>query len=189
MNMTWSIDFAPLVPVWLVILFAGIAIVLVAVALWRRQRGTLVRALAFAALLIALLNPAIEREQREPLSSVVALVADRSQSQDLDGRRETTDAAVETLRQRIEALPNVEVRVIDAGRARSDLQNDGTALFGALDQELADVPPDRIAGAIMVTDGQVHDIPDSAEGLQPEEADERESVLAPDTVAHTTNGD
>lgn len=32
-------------------------------------------------------------------------------------------------------------------------------------------------------------IPKSAEGLHPEEAEERESVLAPDMVAHTTDGD
>lgn len=165
MNMTWSLDFAPLVPLWLIIALACVAAVLMGLALWRRQRGTLVRTCAFAALLLALLNPAVEREEREPLSSVVALVADHSQSQDLDGRRETTDKTVAALKTRLEALPNVEVRVIDAGRARSDLQNDGTALFGPLNQELADVPPDRIAGAIVVTDGQVHDIPENAGAL------------------------
>ena len=34
-----------------------------------------------------------------------------------------------------------------------------TRLFGALDSAFRDVPPSRIAGAIMVTDGQVHDVP------------------------------
>ncbi|MDJ0931590.1 hypothetical protein [Breoghania sp.] len=163
--MTWSLDFAPLVPVWLIVILSSIAVILMALALWRRQRGTIIRSCAFAALILALLNPAVEREEREPLSSVVALVADRSQSQDLDGRREMTDQVVDALRARLEALPNLEVRTIDAGRARSDLQNDGTALFGVLSQELSDVPPDRIAGAIMVTDGQVHDIPDNTAAL------------------------
>ncbi len=36
---------------------------------------------------------------------------------------------------------------------------DGTALVAALDEALADAPKDRIAGAILVTDGQVSDVP------------------------------
>ncbi|WP_321338970.1 hypothetical protein [Breoghania sp.] len=163
--MTWSIDFAPLVPNWLIIALGLVALAIVGLSLWRRQRGALVRAAAFAALVIALTNPAVQREDREPLTSVVALVADRSQSQDLDGRKQTTDETVATLAERIRNLPNVELRVVDAGRKRNNLQNDGTTLFDALDQELADVPPDRIAGTIMVTDGQVHDIPEEADKL------------------------
>ena len=163
--MTWSIDFAPLVPLWLIIAMAFIAVVIVGLSLWRGQRGALVRAAAFAALVIALTNPAIQREDREPLTSVVALVADRSQSQDLDGRKQTTDETVATLAERIRNLPNVELRIVNAGRKRNSLQNDGTTLFDALDQELSDVPPDRIAGTIMVTDGQVHDIPEQADKL------------------------
>ena len=40
-----------------------------------------------------------------------------------------------------------------------------TRLFGALESAFRDVPPSRIAGAIMVTDGQVHDVPASAAGF------------------------
>ncbi|MFN9163860.1 MAG: hypothetical protein ACK6DM_14330, partial [Alphaproteobacteria bacterium] len=35
----------------------------------------------------------------------------------------------------------------------------GTALIEPMKEALADVPPDRIAGAVLVTDGQVHDVP------------------------------
>ena len=38
-----------------------------------------------------------------------------------------------------------------------------TRLFGALDGALRDVPPSRIGGAIMVTDGQIHDVPATAD--------------------------
>ena len=34
-----------------------------------------------------------------------------------------------------------------------------TRLFGALDSAFRDVPPSRVGGAIMLTDGQVHDAP------------------------------
>ena len=37
---------------------------------------------------------------------------------------------------------------------------DGTLIFGPLTRTLSDVPPDRLAGVIMITDGEVHDVPD-----------------------------
>ncbi|MDA0786576.1 MAG: hypothetical protein O3B37_09820, partial [Proteobacteria bacterium] len=36
-----------------------------------------------------------------------------------------------------------------------------TRLFEALGNALSDIPPDQVAGAILITDGQVHDVPDS----------------------------
>ena len=49
------------------------------------------------------------------------------------------------------------MRFVEAGEA--DGETDGTRLFSALGAALADVPPDRVAGAIMITDGRVHDVP------------------------------
>ena len=43
--------------------------------------------------------------------------------------------------------------------------DEGTLAFAALRQALSDVPPERYAGAVMITDGQVHDIPASMEQL------------------------
>src|SRR5205823_3120771 len=44
-------------------------------------------------------------------------------------------------------------------------ETEGTRLFAALGAALADVPPDRVAGAILVTDGRVHDVPADAAAL------------------------
>jgi hypothetical protein len=55
------------------------------------------------------------------------------------------------------------VRVAEAGQA--DGETDGTRLFSALSSTLADVPPDRVAGVIMITDGRVHDVPANAAAL------------------------
>src|SRR6185312_383981 len=60
-------------------------------------------------------------------------------------------------------IPGLDVRVAEAGQA--DGENDGTRLFSALNSTLADVPPDRVAGAIMITDGRVHDLPADAAAL------------------------
>ena len=55
------------------------------------------------------------------------------------------------------------MRFVEAGQA--DGETDGTRLFSALSAALSDVPHDRIAGAIMVTDGRVHDVPADASAL------------------------
>ncbi|MEP3277453.1 MAG: hypothetical protein ABJN26_28550 [Stappiaceae bacterium] len=163
--MNWTIDFAPLVPLPLLIVLAVVAAGLSGLSLYRKQRGAVIRLGAFAAFILALMNPAIEKEDREPLTSVVALVVDDSQSQDLDGRKAMTDEAREKVIERLDGLPGFEVRVIEAGRDSEFERRDGTELFGALENGLADVPPDRVAGAIFITDGQVHDAPQKPESL------------------------
>jgi hypothetical protein len=64
---------------------------------------------------------------------------------------------------RLHRIPGLEVRVVEAGQA--DGETDGTRLFTALGSALADVPVDRIAGVIMITDGRVHDVPGNAATL------------------------
>jgi hypothetical protein len=57
--MTASLVFAPLVGWPLIWALAGVALVLVALALWRGLSGWWLRALALAALVLALANPAL----------------------------------------------------------------------------------------------------------------------------------
>ncbi len=162
--MIWSLSFDPLVPIWALALAGAVAAVLAAAAMLMRLPAWPLRGLAMALVVIALAGPAIEREDREPLTSVVSIVVDESQSQRLDGRDATTAAALEALEDRISALPGYEIRVTRAGRGEGAAA-DGTALFSALADSLSDVPPERIGGAVMITDGQVHDIPEKAADL------------------------
>jgi hypothetical protein len=140
-------------------LIAGIGIglaAIVAVLAALRLRGVLLRALASGLLVLALANPVLERERREPLPSIVALVVDDSGSQHLAGRQEQTRRAVEALKQRLQALGGFEVR---EAHATDRPDGDGTALFSELTTLVDDVPPDQMAGAIFVTDGIVADVP------------------------------
>ncbi len=155
----FGLVFAPLAPVWLLALFAVLAAVLVAAALFLRRRGALLRGLVFLLLLGALAGPSLVQEQRKPLKDVVAVVLDRSASQNFGVRRAQTDAARGALKAALNKLGNVEVRFIEAGDARDGDEDQGTRLFSALNQGLADVPSERLGGVIMVTDGIVHDIP------------------------------
>lgn len=163
-----SVSFAPLLP-WAVIgVFSAFAALLTAIAFRKRATGAGWRGAALAIAIGALANPTLNTENRDPLTDVVAVVVDRSPSQRIGTRRERTDQTLRVVRERLQRLSNVEVRVIDAGSTgvgSSDQADaigaapEGTRLFGALDLALADIPLDRIAGAVFITDGQVHDAP------------------------------
>lgn len=159
MNLDWS----PLVPLWLVLLLALAAGVPTVVAIALRQRGAILRLMAVLAFAGALLNPSLVREERETLKDVVAVVTDRSASQGLSVRPGQTDVVAAEMARRLAALPDVEVRPIELREAGGGA--DGTRLFSALQSGLSDVPPERVAGAVMITDGVVHDVPPSAAPL------------------------
>ena len=155
--MVFGISFSPLVPVEFVWAAAAIAAVVAALLVLARSRGALIRVGALALMVLALANPSLTREDRDPLTSVAVVVVDKSPSQNFGDRAVQTEAARAAVTQRLQRIPGIETRVIEAGQA--DGETDGTRLFSALNATLADVPPDRIAGAIFITDGRVHDVP------------------------------
>ncbi len=156
--MTWSIEFAPLLPQLAIAALALAGLVLVGLGLWGRARGGLLRVATLAALVLALLNPSVRNEDREPLNDVAVLVVDRSLSQEMGNRAERTGLAEKHLQEELSELGNVEVRQVEV-RSGITSSQDGTRAFEALKSALSDVPPERYAGAIMITDGQVHDVP------------------------------
>ncbi len=161
--MTWSLALEPLLPAWLIVAAGVLSVLLVGAGILRRQRGAWLRAAAGLILFLALLNPVALREDRDPLPTVVALVADASASQSLDGRDEVTAAAKAELEARLAEFRNVEVRLVDAGAPGGMV--DGTMLFGPLGGALVDVPPERLGAVMILSDGQVHDAPETVEGL------------------------
>ncbi|HAH66316.1 MAG TPA: hypothetical protein DCL72_12790 [Rhizobiales bacterium] len=163
--MSWSVEFLPFVP-WPVLWGLGAAgAVLLMLLFWRSRRGAVLRFLSFALLLIAIANPHLKQEDREPLNDVLAVVVDDSQSQAIADRTKRTEAVRKSLEAKLKAFPNLDVRWVHSASTSADSERDGTMLFTDLGQALADVPPDRLAGVIMITDGEVHDVPGSASAL------------------------
>ncbi|SEP74668.1 hypothetical protein SAMN05216548_101397 [Faunimonas pinastri] len=155
----YSLSFEPVLPWPVIAVLAVLLAVVTALLFWRRMRGAWLRGLACALLVLALTNPVAQREQRDMLPGVVALVVDDSGSQTLGNRTKQTQDAVAGIKQRIAALGGFNLREIHVGDSQS---GGGTQLFSALTRSLDDVPPEQISGAIFVTDGQVHDIPANA---------------------------
>ena len=161
--MSYGIAFTPLVPSLVLWLALAATVAIAGLLLLGRARGAAVRITALALILLALANPSFTREDREPLSSVAAVVIDKSSSQNFGERTRETAQAKEALVDSLKKIAGLEVRVVEAGQA--DGETDGTRLFGALSSTLSDVPVDRVAGAFLITDGRVHDIPANAAAL------------------------
>src|SRR3984893_17299519 len=161
--MQYGIAFTPLVRSPVLWLPGAAFVVIPGLLLLGRARGAAVRVTALALILLAVANPSFTREDREPLSSVATVVIDKSPSQNFGDRTRETREAQEALVDSLKKIRGREVRVVEAGQA--DGETDGTRLFGALSSALSDVPIDRVAGAFLITDGRVHDIPANAAAL------------------------
>src|ERR1700737_2042850 len=161
--MQYGIAFTPLVPS--IVLWIAIAaiVVIAGLLLLGRARGAAVRVTALALIVLALANPSFTREDCEALSSVAAVVIDKSPSQNFGERTRETARAQEALVDSLKKIKGLGVGGVEAGQA--DGETDGTKLFGALSSALSDVPIDRVAGAFLITDGRVHDIPANAAAL------------------------
>ncbi len=157
----YSIATSPLLPWAAIIAFAAAAALLLAFGAWRRARGVVWRCLALALLLLVLTNPSLVEEQRQPQHDVAVVVVDDSPSMRIGERRKFADAALQHVTDRLQQFHDLDVRVVHAGSpdAGSVLADNGTQLYTALTRALADVPRQRVAGAVMITDGEVHDMP------------------------------
>jgi hypothetical protein len=156
-----SIVFAPHIPTALLGILIGVAILFVAYGFIVGARGTWARALAFLALILALANPLVVRENREPLGDVAVIVVDHSQSMSIGTRKADADKAAAALKARLKQEKNLDVRTVTVTTNPAG-EDSGTQAFTALNTALADIQPERVAGAFLITDGEVHDIPQKA---------------------------
>lgn len=150
-----TLIFDPLLPWPLLWIGVAFAVAFVGLAVFRRLSGWWLRGLALAVLLLAVANPSLQFEDREPLTDIVLLVVDESASQGIDVRPEQIAEAVAGVEAEIAGLGNTELRVVRMGDADG---NRGTLLMEALTAAMADEPRARLAGTFLLSDGQVHDI-------------------------------
>lgn len=160
-----ALDWSPLLPWLLIAGLAALAVPIVGLALWRRSRGVWWRVALVLVLLVTLANPSLVREQREGLNDIALLLVDESPSQAIVPRGTQTRDAVAHLTDAMAALPNTEVRVLRAGAATLGPDQQGTRLFSAVRGALSSTSRQQIAGVVIVSEGQVHDVPESLEAL------------------------
>ena len=154
-----QIDFSPLLPPGVLLALFVVVVAVLALAAWRRASGLLWRGIAAACLFAGLLNPSLVSEERSYFDDVAVIVLDQSASQKVGDRQKVSEATLATLQEQLKQYENLDVRVVRAPLDARRGMGEGTRLFDALTGALADVPSRRVAGAILITDGQIHDVP------------------------------
>ena len=153
--MTGSVIFDPLLAWPFVWVALAVAVLFTAIAVWRGLSGWWLRGMAAAVLMLALFNPSFQQEDRAPLSDIVILVVDESASQRIADRPDQVAEAIAGVEAEISTLPNTELRIVQLGDGEGD---QGTLLMSALAEAMAEEPRARLAGAILLSDGQLHDV-------------------------------
>ncbi len=153
-----NVTFAPMI-IWpLLLLFAVSVAGLIAYSLYKGLRGALLRLAVGTLLVLALANPVIHLDETEKLSDIAVLVIDRTASQSIGNRQQQTDGAAAALQKILSTMQNTELRITTVTSDALGTAG-GTRAFAALARAVSDIPQSRYAGAIMLTDGQVHDAP------------------------------
>lgn len=150
-----DVVFDPLVPLVVLWIAGALTLAALGVAVWRGLAGWWLRSLAMAALLLGIANPSLQTEERENLTDIVIAVVDDSASQRISDREAQTAEALAALEAEVEALGNTELRV---ARVADSPDDEGTLMMTALAEVMAEEPRAQIAGIVLITDGQVHDI-------------------------------
>ncbi|MGO8778280.1 MAG: hypothetical protein ACLQKK_05110 [Rhodomicrobium sp.] len=156
--MNWSVEFFPFFSRELLAALAVLCVAAVVLFAWRSRRGLLLRTLSLACLLAALANPNLKNEDRQPLSNIAVVAVDNSSSMELAGRAQRARQIEADLKDQLAKIPNLEVRFVHVPGSEQ-AGGETTNLFTALDKAMTDIPANRMAGAIFVTDGQIHDAP------------------------------
>jgi len=154
----WSLDFSPMLPQPFYWAAVAAVVLLLGFMLFRRTRGAIFRGLALGAMLLALANPTLREEERENLGNIAIVIIDQSTSQSLAKRPEQAKAIRAQLERKLGNIGKLEIKWVTSSRLAANTRS-GSNLFTDLNKALADVPPDRLAGVIMITDGQIHDVP------------------------------
>lgn len=123
--------------------------------------------LSGAAVTMGLLNPEFVSKEEERRPTEVAVVIDESISQNLETRAEDTQAVTENIMAQLKALGIDEshIHVVRTDGTKERVENGGTNIFTTLPDSLSAVTPHQYGATIMVTDGQIHDIPHELSGI------------------------
>jgi uncharacterized membrane protein len=161
--MNTSVAFDPLLPIWLIATLTILTLMAAMFAEWKGLKSFVLRAIAAFIMCGALLNPQKLLEARTPLPDVTLILTDKSESMQISDRASVAKQLETALKEKLGNLENIEIVQVDVNPSE-----DGTRLTQAMIDGLGQLPVDRIAGIFALSDGQIHDVPNSVEGLLPE---------------------
>ncbi|MDI2090655.1 VWA domain-containing protein [Commensalibacter oyaizuii] len=151
---SFNLHFDPLLPFWALLCIAILCAIILCISLFNRSyKGILWRFLTCFILLAWLSGPIIFKNHQQELPQTLLILMDKSDSMSIGERQTIAQAALTRLLQTLP--PNLHPKIISF---RND-QNQGTNLFQAVEKAANQIPTTQLGGVIVITDGQIHDVP------------------------------
>ena len=152
-----SIFFYPYISYNLLYFLSFLSIIMIFIGFKFKASGNILRTILICIILICIANPIIVSENRENIPDTVAIILDLSPSQNIKNRKETAQKTYNLLKDKLKKIDNLDLRF------KTINGKNGTNIFEPLSEIVADIPSDRLAGAIVITDGQIQDSPKNIE--------------------------
>jgi hypothetical protein len=147
----------PYVPISLLITLVLLSIIVIFIGFRYKAPGNLFRSILICLVILCIANPTIISENRENIPDTVAVILDLSPSQNINNRKEIAQKAYNNIKTNLEKIDDLDIRF------KTINGENGTKIFQPLISMVGDIPPDRLAGALIISDGQIQDIPSNIE--------------------------
>ena len=148
-----NIYFYPHISYSLFYILSFLSLVMVFIGFKFKASGNILRTILICIILICIANPVIVSENRENIPDTVAIILDLSPSQSINNRKEIAQQTYNKLKEKLEKIDNLDLRF------KTINGKNGTKIFEPLSSMVGDIHVDRLAGAIIITDGQIQDMP------------------------------
>ena len=149
-----NIIFYPYIPITFLYIVIFVSLFITFINYKLKSNSTFLKFLFMLIIILSLANPVIMSENRESLPDTVAVILDLSPSQSINDRKKNALEAYENLKNQLGKINNLEVRYKTINGEK------GTNIFNPLSALIGDIPDNRLAGAIIITDGQIQDVPE-----------------------------
>ncbi|MDI2112401.1 DUF7408 domain-containing protein [Commensalibacter nepenthis] len=149
-----NLHFDPLLPLWGIIILALICILVLLFSLFNKSyKGIIWRFIAFSVLLTWLSGPMILKNHQQILPETILIVMDQSTSMTIGNREQIANKALQQLQNKVPA--NARLKIINV----KNIYRQGTQIFQEIQKATNKIPAAQLGGVILITDGQIHDVP------------------------------
>ena len=148
-----SVNFTPFAPFWLLITLALLCLAILIFSILRSGKGIFWRLCTCIIFLLWLTGPVLIQENKKLSPETVLIIEDHSESMKLDERFAIMQRTVNSIRDHLPSNVTAKITTIN------NQNREGTRLLPTLEQSLSEIPNDQLAGVIIITDGQIKDVP------------------------------
>ncbi|CAI3923739.1 Uncharacterized protein STM3548 [Commensalibacter communis] len=149
-----NLHFDPLLPFWGIIVLTVICLLVLLFSLLNKSyKGLIWRFIAFSILLIWLSGPMVLKNHQQILPETILIVMDQSSSMMIGNREQIANKALQQLQNKVPT--NARIKIINVKNGYQQ----GTQIFQEIQKATNEIPTSQLGGVILITDGQIHDVP------------------------------